>query len=80
MKMKTLLSLINRADLVVHPGAGNPDGIGTECVCFDYYPTPIADVPRAGIVHRLDKDTHWPDGLWQNRSGSDAFSRIFATA
>ncbi|STL85184.1 23S rRNA pseudouridine synthase [Escherichia coli] len=27
----------------------------TECVAH-YYP-PIADVPRAGIVHRLDKDT-----------------------
>ena len=42
-------------DLVVHPGAGNPDGTVLNAL-LHYYP-PIADVPRAGIVHRLDKDT-----------------------
>ena len=42
-------------DLVVHPGAGNPDGTVLNAL-LNYYP-PIADVPRAGIVHRLDKDT-----------------------
>ncbi|VDZ82087.1 Ribosomal large subunit pseudouridine synthase D [Kluyvera intermedia] len=40
---------------VVHPGAGNPDGTVLNAL-LHYYP-PIADVPRAGIVHRLDKDT-----------------------
>ncbi|MDU2480443.1 MAG: S4 domain-containing protein, partial [Klebsiella sp.] len=39
-------------DLVVHPGAGNPDGTVLNAL-LHYYP-PIADVPRAGIVHRLD--------------------------
>jgi 23S rRNA pseudouridine1911/1915/1917 synthase len=41
--------------LVVHPGAGNPDGTVLNALLY-YYPE-IMDVPRAGIVHRLDKDT-----------------------
>lgn len=41
--------------LVVHPGAGNPDGTVLNALLF-HYPE-IGDVPRAGIVHRLDKDT-----------------------
>lgn len=41
--------------LVTHPGAGNPAGTVLNAL-LHYYP-PIADVPRAGIVHRLDKDT-----------------------
>ncbi|AJJ19583.1 MULTISPECIES: 23S rRNA pseudouridine(1911/1915/1917) synthase RluD [Yersinia] len=41
--------------LVVHPGAGNPDGTILNALLY-YYPE-IMDVPRAGIVHRLDKDT-----------------------
>lgn len=41
-------------DLVVHPGAGNPDG--TVLNALYRYPE-IVNVPRAGIVHRLDKDT-----------------------
>lgn len=42
-------------DLVVHPGAGNPDGTLLNAL-LHHYPD-IVDVPRAGIVHRLDKDT-----------------------
>lgn len=42
-------------DLVVHPGAGNPDG--TVLNAFLYRYPEIVNVPRAGIVHRLDKDT-----------------------
>lgn len=41
--------------LVVHPGAGNPDGTLLNALLF-HYPD-IKEVPRAGIVHRLDKDT-----------------------
>lgn len=41
--------------LVVHPGAGNPDGTVLNAL-LHYYPE-IIDVPRCGIVHRLDKDT-----------------------
>jgi 23S rRNA pseudouridine1911/1915/1917 synthase len=42
-------------DFVVHPGAGTPDGTVLNALLF-HYPD-IAEVPRAGIVHRLDKDT-----------------------
>lgn len=42
-------------DLVVHPGAGNPDGTVLNALLY-HYPQ-IVEVPRAGIVHRLDKDT-----------------------
>lgn len=42
-------------DLVVHPGAGNPDG--TVLNALLHHCPQIAEVPRAGIVHRLDKDT-----------------------
>lgn len=42
-------------DLVVHPGAGNPDGTVLNAL-LHHFPA-ISDVPRAGIVHRLDKDT-----------------------
>lgn len=48
--------VINKpAGLVVHPGAGNPDGTVLNAL-LHYYPQ-IGVVPRAGIVHRLDKDT-----------------------
>ena len=41
--------------LVVHPGAGNPDRT-LQNALLQYDPE-LARVPRAGIVHRLDKDT-----------------------
>ncbi len=43
------------AGLVVHPGAGNPrHTLQNALLGFD---PALAAVPRAGIVHRLDKDT-----------------------
>lgn len=48
--------VINKpAGLVVHPGAGNPDG--TVLNALLHYCPQVDVVPRAGIVHRLDKDT-----------------------
>ena len=48
--------VINKpAGLIVHPGAGNPDGTLLNALLHDY--PGIDAVPRAGIVHRLDKDT-----------------------
>lgn len=43
------------AGLVVHPGAGNPDGTLVNGLL--YRDPALAALPRAGIVHRLDKDT-----------------------
>ncbi len=48
--------VINKpAGLVVHPGAGNPDG--TVLNALLHHCPKLDVVPRAGIVHRLDKDT-----------------------
>ena len=43
------------AGLVVHPGSGNPDG--TLANALLHHAPSLAALPRAGIVHRLDKDT-----------------------
>jgi 23S rRNA pseudouridine1911/1915/1917 synthase len=43
------------AGMVVHPGAGNRDG--TLANALLHHAPALAGVPRAGIVHRLDKDT-----------------------
>ncbi len=50
-----LLVLNKPAGLVVHPGAGNPQHTLLNALLHHY--EPLAYVPRAGIVHRLDKDT-----------------------
>ncbi len=48
--------VINKpAGFVVHPGAGNPDG--TVLNALLHHCPELDLVPRAGIVHRLDKDT-----------------------
>jgi 23S rRNA pseudouridine1911/1915/1917 synthase len=50
------IMVINKpAGLVVHPGAGNWSGTLLNGLLF--HAPQLAGVPRAGIVHRLDKDT-----------------------
>ena len=50
------LLVINKpAGLVVHPGAGNWSGTMLNGLLFRW--PQLGGVPRAGIVHRLDKDT-----------------------
>ena len=50
-----LLVIDKPAGLVVHPGAGNRSGtLQNALLALD---PALARVPRAGIVHRLDKDT-----------------------
>jgi 23S rRNA pseudouridine1911/1915/1917 synthase len=51
----TLLVLDKPAGLVVHPGSGNWQG--TLLNALLHHAPELAGVPRAGIVHRLDKDT-----------------------
>ena len=50
-----LLVIDKPAGLVVHPAAGNPDG--TLLNALLHHAPELATLPRAGIVHRLDKDT-----------------------
>lgn len=50
------LIVINKpAGLIVHPGAGN--SAHTLANALIYHAPGLSHVPRAGIVHRLDKDT-----------------------
>ena len=50
------LLIINKpVNLVVHPGAGNSSG--TMLNALLHHCADLAHVPRAGIVHRLDKNT-----------------------
>jgi 23S rRNA pseudouridine1911/1915/1917 synthase len=50
-----ILVIDKPAGLVVHPGSGV--GSGTMLNALLHHAPPLAGVPRAGIVHRLDKDT-----------------------
>lgn len=50
------LLLVNKpAGMVVHPAAGHADGTLLNALLF-HCPA-LKDLPRAGIVHRIDKDT-----------------------
>jgi 23S rRNA pseudouridine1911/1915/1917 synthase len=50
-----LIVIDKPAGLVVHPGAGQPDRTLLNALLA--HAPALAGVPRAGIVHRLDKDT-----------------------
>lgn len=50
-----LLAVNKPAGLVVHPGAGNP--AGTLMNGLLHHLSSLQEIPRAGIIHRLDKDT-----------------------
>jgi 23S rRNA pseudouridine1911/1915/1917 synthase len=50
------LMVVNKPPgLVVHPGAGNPAGTLQNALL--HYDKKLAELPRAGLVHRIDKDT-----------------------
>ena len=55
MPVKHLLIIDKPAGLVVHPGAGNPRG--TLLNGLLHHAPGLSEIPRAGIIHRLDKDT-----------------------
>ena len=52
---EALLVIDKPPGLVVHPGAGNPTG--TLMNGLLHHSEALTQLPRAGIVHRLDKDT-----------------------
>lgn len=52
---ETLLVVDKPPGLVVHPGSGNPRGTLLNALLA--HAPQLAQLPRAGIVHRLDKDT-----------------------
>jgi 23S rRNA pseudouridine1911/1915/1917 synthase len=51
----SILVINKPAGLVVHPGSGNWEG--TLLNALLHHAPQLAEIPRAGIVHRLDKDT-----------------------
>jgi len=59
------------AGLVVHPAAGNPDGTLQNGLLF--HDPALVELPRAGIVHRLDKDT---TGLMVIARSQGAYKRL----
>lgn len=50
-----LLVIDKQAGLTVHPGAGTPDGTLVNALL--HHAPALASLPRAGLVHRLDRDT-----------------------
>ena len=52
---KHLLVVNKPPGLVVHPGAGNPAGTLQNALL--HYDKKLTGLPRAGLVHRIDKDT-----------------------
>lgn len=66
-----LLVLDKPAGLVVHPGAGNPDHTLVNGLIA--HRPGLASLPRAGLVHRLDKGT---SGLLIAAGNEQAFKRL----
>ncbi len=68
-----LLILDKPAGLVVHPGAGNHTGTLLNALLFRH--PELIKLPRAGIVHRLDKDT---TGVMMVAKSFDAYHALTA--
>lgn len=69
------LLVINKpAGLVVHPAAGNWSGTLLNGLLFRW-PT-LAQLPRAGIVHRLDKDTSGLMLVGKTRQSMESLVRL----
>jgi len=68
-----ILVLNKPAGLVVHPGAGNPDK--TLLNALLHYAPELKTLPRAGIIHRLDKDT---TGLMVVTKSLEAHTKLVA--
>lgn len=71
-----LLVINKAAGLVVHPGAGNPQG--TLMNGLLHHDAGLAELPRAGIIHRLDKDTSGLILIAKNLGTHTALVRMLA--
>ena len=69
-----LLVLNKPAGLVVHPGAGNWSGTLLNALLHHF--SGAVNLPRAGIVHRLDKDTSGLMVVAKTRAAMDALVRL----
>ncbi len=78
-----IIVLNKQAGLVVHPGAGNPDGTLVNALLAHLQPASgalsgIGGVLRPGIVHRLDKDTSGLMVVAKNDTAHHALTQQFA--
>lgn len=76
-----LIVLNKPAGMVVHPGAGNPSGTLVNAIlghCGNTLPSLGSEV-RAGIVHRLDRDTSGVMVVAKSQLALTELSRQFAT-
>lgn len=71
-----VLVLDKPAGLVVHPGAGNPSGTLVNGLL--HHRSELAHLPRAGVVHRLDKDTSGVMVVAASQPGLQALTRMIA--
>jgi 23S rRNA pseudouridine1911/1915/1917 synthase len=74
---RDLIVIDKPAGLVVHPGAGVPDRTLLNALLA--HAPGLANVPRAGIVHRLDKDTSGLLVVAKNVSAQAALAEQLAT-
>ena len=66
-----VIVLAKPAGLVVHPGAGNPDRTLMNALLA--HRPELGQLPRAGVVHRLDKET---SGIMMVAASSRAHGRL----
>lgn len=52
---ETIIVINKPVGLIVHPGAGNPNNTLVNALL--HHCAELSHIPRAGIIHRLDKDT-----------------------
>ena len=71
-----LLVIDKPVGLVVHPGAGNPSG--TLMNGLLHHAPALEQVPRAGIIHRIDKDTSGLLLVAKTVTAHNAFVRLLA--
>ena len=74
---KQYIIISKEAGMVVHPGAGNKSGTLLNALLYEY--PELKKLPRAGIVHRLDKDTSGIMVVARNESGMESLSEQIST-
>lgn len=73
---EAILVIAKPVGLVMHPGAGNPDGTLQNGLLYEY--PELSTLPRAGIVHRLDKDTSGLIAIARTQSAYDVLVAALA--
>ena len=74
---KEYIIISKEAGMVVHPGAGNKSGTLLNALLYEY--PELKKLPRAGIIHRLDKDTSGIMVVARNESAMQSLSEQIST-